>query len=78
MRQTCRGIFKGHRTGESRTFLGGNVDSHAYTSDRRPPGNIVDHQHSFQADAGFVYMNYLEWAQVIGKRENIIHPSFSM
>jgi hypothetical protein len=78
VRQACRGIFQGHCACESRTFLGGDIGGHAYPSDRGSPGDIVDHQHPFQPDPGFVYVNYLEWTEIVGKRENVIHPYFSL
>jgi hypothetical protein len=52
MRQAGRGVLEGHRPRQSERFLGTDIGRHPNATDRRPAGDVVDHDHRLETAEG--------------------------
>ena len=77
MRQTGRGILKGHCPRQSESFLGADIGRHPNPADSRPAGDIVDRDDFFEANRRAVDVHQLEWSELIGKAKRFFHRILS-
>jgi hypothetical protein len=77
VRQTGRGILKGHCSRQSEGFLGADIGRHPNPADRRPASDIVDRDHRLETNPRPVHLNDLEWSEIVSKPKRVSHPSRS-
>ena len=68
-----RRVLEGHGAGEPEALLDAHVLGHTHPADGGPPGHVVHHQDAAQVDRGFVDVDDLGRAQVVGEDETVLH-----